>query len=238
MKKWLAKVSAIFLVAVMCIVGYNPEPVYASMEDEAMDYTLGEQYGGESYNADCYRFTLHKKSRITFNITMYGDISYAYDYIELYNTSGRCVFYGANVYWSYNKVKEILRGHVSRTLNSGTYYLKLRTYRNFDFRITNESLITLSRGSIASLKCKKPGQATVVCKAAKNAIGYRIQYSTDYRFKKGVKTVYYPRRTKTLTKLAKGKRYYIKVCPYTVYDNGDYAFGANSYVRSVYIRKR
>ena len=236
MKKWLAKVSAIFLVAVMCIVGYNPEPVYASMESEALDYTMGETYWGESWNEDCYRFTLSKKSHVTFNMLMYGDVSF--DYIELYNSSGRRVFYGANIDWSHNEVKDISNLYIYRTLNAGTYYFKLRTYHTFNFCIDAEPLITFPRGSITSLKCKKPGQATVVCKAAKNAIGYRIQYSTDYRFRKGVKTVYYPRRTKTLTKLAKGKRYYIRVCPYTVYNDGEYAFGRNSYVRSVYIRKR
>ena len=67
---------------------------------------------------------------------------------------------------------------------------------------------------------------------------YRIQYSTDYRFRKGVKTIYSPTRTKTLTKLAKGKRYYVKVCPFTVYDDGEYVFGMNSYVKAIYVRKK
>ena len=39
---------------------------------------------------------------------------------------------------------------------------------------------------------KKLEKFTVTCKSASNAIGYRIQYSTDYRFRKSVKTIYSP----------------------------------------------
>ncbi|RCH43702.1 fibronectin type III domain-containing protein [Blautia obeum] len=236
MKKWFTKIGMILVVMVMCIVGFGSVPVYASMEDDAMDYTLGETYYGQWLNEDCYKFALSKKSHVAFRINLYGSI--AYDYIELYNSAGKRVFYGANLSWNYNNVKDISTGRVSRTLNTGTYYLKIDSERNYNFKITAEPLITLPRGTITSLKSNKPGQATVSCKAASNAIGYRIQYSTDYRFHKGVKTVYSPTRVKTLTKLTKGKRYYIKVCPYTVYDDGEHAFGVNSYVKSVYIKKK
>lgn len=236
MKKWFTKISIIFAVMALCIVGSGSVPVYASMEDDAMDYTLGETYYGESYHEDCYQFTLSKKSHVTFRVNLYGDVYYSY--IELYNSAGKCVFYGANISWSYNNVKDTSAGRVSRSLNAGTYYLKISTYHDFNFKITAESLITFPKGTITSLKSNKAGQATVTCKAASNAIGYRIQYSTDYRFRKGVKTVYSPTRTKTLTKLTKGKRYYVRVCPYTVYDDGEYAFGANSYVKSVYVKKK
>ena len=70
----------------------------------------------------------------------------------------------------------------------------------------------------------------------KNKYG-TIQYSTNYKFKKGVKTVYSPTTTYTIKKLAKGKRYYVKVCPYTVYNDGTYVFGQNSYVKQVFIKK-
>lgn len=235
MKKWFTKISMILVVMAMCIVGFGSVPVYASMEDDAMDYTLGETYYGRGYNEDCYQFTLSKKSHVTFKISLEGR---SYKYIELYNSAGKCVFYGANISWNYNSVKDISTGRVSRSLNAGTYYLEISTYSDFNFKTTAESLITFPRGSFTSLKSNKPGQVTVGCKAVSNAIGYRIQYSTDYRFRKGVKTVYSPTRVKTLTKLTKGKRYYVRVCPYTVYDDGEHAFGANSYVKSVYVKKK
>ena len=71
----------------------------------------------------------------------------------------------------------------------------------------------------------------------KNKYG-TIQYSTNYKFKKGVKTVYSPTTTYTIKKLAKGKRYYVKVCPYTVYDDGTRVFGQNSYVKTVVVKKK
>ncbi|MFQ7765051.1 MAG: hypothetical protein ACLRH0_11845 [Blautia wexlerae] len=69
----------------------------------------------------------------------------------------------------------------------------------------------MQKGNITSLKSNKSGQLIVSCKERViYAIGYRIQYSTDYRFRKGVKTIYSPVRIKTLTKLCKGKRYYVR----------------------------
>lgn len=79
---------------------------------------------------------------------------------------------------------------------------------------------------------------TVKCASAKNAIGYRIQYSTDYKFKKGVKTVYSAGTTRTIKGLKKGKQYYVKVCPYTVYDDGTKVYGQNSYVKTVVVKKK
>ena len=234
MKKWLRKFSVIALLMAVWVIGCRAVPVQAAMEDEAMYYTLGETYHGESWNYDCYRFSLSKKRHVTFYMTLKGDVYY--DYIELYNSSGRRVFYGSNISWSYNNVKDISKGRVSRTLNAGTYYLKLRVGRDFDFKITSEPLITFPQGTITSLKSTKAGQAVVTCKGAANAIGYRIQYSTDYRFKKGVKTVYSPTRIKTLTKLGKKKRYYVKVTPYTVYSDGVYAWGGTSYVKSAVVK--
>lgn len=233
MKKFMKRWMPLLLTLMVCVGTFwsSVVPVYASMEDESMDYTLGETY----HNDGCYRFSLSKKSHVTFSMTMYGSVSY--DYIELYNASGRHVFYGNNMTWSYNNVKDTSRGQVSRTLNAGTYYLKMRTYRDHDFRITAEPLITLARGSITSLKRNKSGQLTVSCKSVPYAIGYRIQYSTDYRFRKGVKTIYSPVRIKTLTKLSKGKRYYVRVTPYTVYTDGEHAWGATSYVKSAVVKK-
>ena len=141
MKKFMKRWMPLLLTLMVCVGTFwsSVVPVYASMEDESMDYTLGETY----HNDGCYRFSLSKKSHVTFSMTMYGSVSY--DYIELYNASGRHVFYGNNMTWSYNNVKDTSRGQVSRTLNAGTYYLKMRTYRDHDFRITAEPLITLAR---------------------------------------------------------------------------------------------
>ena len=127
----------------------------------------------------------------------------------------------------------------------GTYYLKIddnggRGIQSFDFKfiIQAEKQIKLSKGTLKSLKSTKKGQMTVKCASAKNAIGYRIQYSTDYKFKKGVKTLYSAGTTRTIKGLKRGKRYYVKVCPYTVYDDGTKVYGRNSYVKTVVVKKK
>lgn len=50
------------------------------------------------------------------------------------------------------------------------------------FKIQAEKQIKLPKGSVSFLKSNKKVQMTIKCKSVKNAIGYRIQYSTDYRF--------------------------------------------------------
>lgn len=50
------------------------------------------------------------------------------------------------------------------------------------FKIQAEKQIKLPKGSVSALKSNKKVQMTIKCKSVKNAIGYRIQYSTDYRF--------------------------------------------------------
>lgn len=138
-----------------------------------------------------------------------------------------------------NTVTGVGKGSQYRTLSKGTYYLEdAGRNTNFSFKIQAEKQIKLPKGNISSLKSNKKGRMTVKCKSVKNATGYRIQYSTDYRFKKGVKTVYSPTTSKTIKGLKKGKRYYVKVCPYNVYDDGTYIFGQNFYIKKVVIKKK
>ena len=137
-----------------------------------------------------------------------------------------------------NVTTDVYKGTASRTLSKGTYYLQIYdSNREYYFTLNADKTITLAKGNITSLKSNKSGQLIVSCKSVPYAIGYRIQYSTDYRFRKGVKTIYSPVRIKTLTKLSKGKRYYVRVTPYTVYTDGEHAWGATSYVKSAAVKK-
>ena len=123
--------------------------------------------------------------------------------------------------------------------SAGTQFCFVQGRRMTDEELDEaEKQIKLPKGTLKSLKSAKKGHMTVKCASAKNAIGYRIQYSTDYKFKKGVKTVYSATTTKTIKGLKKGKRYYVKVCPYTVYDDGTRVFGQNSYVKTVVVKKK
>lgn len=239
MKKNLMKISILMLLIATLLIGYGVMPVHASMDSEAIDYRLGETYKGKHHSNAYYKFTITEKSHVSLKATtLDGEVLFS-----IYNASGKAVMVPGNVSYKENAATGKGTASVSKTLNPGTYYLEVYAYddvyndKEYYFKMQAEPLITLSRGTITSLKSKKAGEVTVTCKSTSNAIGYRIQYSTDYRFRKGVKTVYSPTAVKTLTKLSKGKRYYLKVCPYTVYDDGEYAFGMNSYVKAVYVKK-
>lgn len=74
---------------------------------------------------------------------------------------------------------------------------------------------------IKSLSSKKAGQLTVTWTKQKEAKGYVIEYSTDKKFAKNVKTVTVSKNSKTSTtlkKLSKGKKYYVRVKAYTTID--------------------
>ncbi len=71
---------------------------------------------------------------------------------------------------------------------------------------------------IASAKSTKKGKLTVKWqKNVSNAAGYQVQYSTDKKFKKGVKTVTVKGKknvSKTISKLKSKKTYYVRVRAY------------------------
>ncbi len=238
MKKLMKKRWMSLLLTLMICVGTlwsSVVPVYASMADDAMPYTMGETYRGQHSDSKYYSFTLKERSHVSLRATTYEDTVGFY----IYNNKGKKFLDSDNVKYTKNITTNVYKGSASRTLSAGTYYLEING--NWDteyyFTLNADKTITLVRGNITSLKSNKSGQLTVSCKSVPYAIGYRIQYSTDYRFRKGVKTIYSPVRIKTLTKLSKGKRYYVRVTPYTVYTDGEHAWGATSYVKSAVVKK-
>ena len=238
MKKLMEKRWMSLLLTLMTCVGTlwsSVVPVYASMADDAMPYTMGETYRGQHYYSKYYSFTLKERTHISLRATTYSGTVDFY----IYNSNGKKFLDSDNVKYTKNITTDVYKGTASRTLSKGTYYLEINGYsKEYYFTLNADKTITLAKGNITSLKSNKSGQLTVSCKSVPYAIGYRIQYSTDYRFRKGVKTIYSPVRIKTLTKLSKGKRYYVKVCPYTVYDDGTKVYGRNSYVKTVVVKKK
>lgn len=247
MKKWIRNFG-VFIVCIICVLTFKSIQVNAAIADEAENYELETEYKGriEDYPERYFEFTISEKSYVSISTSWKKDSYYNPDCeFQIHSSAGKVVLKQEDVYNDYNSTNGIYSGSAGRILSPGTYYLQVGTGSNgsmtcvdFSFRIQAEKQIKLSKGSISSLKSKKKGQMTVKCKTEKNAIGYRIQYSTDYKFKKGVKTVYSPTETTTIKGLKKGKRYYVKVCPYTVYDDGTYVFGNNSYIKKVVIKKK
>ncbi len=116
---------------------------------------------------------------------------------------------------------------------------------NFNAKVTSNltlkakwKKVTVSTTAIKSAKNNKSKKCDVTVKKISGAKGYRVTYATDKKFKKNKKTVMVKSSGKvTLTKLKKGKKYYIKAQAYKVDSKGSKVYGKDSKVKSVTIRK-
>lgn len=240
------RLLSLFMAIVLCFsstVITQGVVAEAAMADEAEDYELGETYNGRDSGERYFKFEITEKSHVVLYVEFkWGTSSVYSDYIyfDIYNSDGEQVLRDADIICKENKATGIYTGSQSRTLAEGIYYIKInrRLAAEFSFTIQAEPQIKLPKGTFESLKSSKKGQMTVVCEESEDAIGYRIQYSTDYKFKTGVKTIETPEPKKTITDLKKGKRYYVKVCPYSVYDDGTMVYGQNSKVKAVKIKSK
>jgi hypothetical protein len=238
--KWWKWALVLTLVCMNIAVLWKGNTVMAAMADEAEDYELGESYNGyvSIWEHRYFKFTVSEKSRVTLTAQKNGDYTGEY---TIYNASGKTVLQAEDLRFPTNTVTSVTKAAVSRTLQKGTYYLDI--YGNsshsgeFTFTIQAEKQITLSRGKITSLKSEKAGTMTVKYNSAADAIGYRIIYATNDSFTKNVKTIYVSGTSKKVSGLKKGVRYYVKVCPYTVYDDGSRVYGQNSMVKAVTVKK-
>lgn len=93
---------------------------------------------------------------------------------------------------------------------------------------------------IASIKSPKKGKMTVKWqKNVTNAAGYQIQYSTDKKFKKGVKTVTVKGKknvSKTISKLKSKKTYYVRIRAYVDQGYGEKMYTPWGKTKSVKIK--
>ncbi|MBC5739620.1 DUF4430 domain-containing protein [Blautia sp. 2744] len=99
--------------------------------------------------------------------------------------------------------------------------------------------ITPIRQSAPALKSSKSRQMTVSWKKDTRATGYQIMYSTDKKFRKNVKTVNikkYKTTRCTVKKLARNKRYYVRLRSYKKVSGGK-LYGSWSSMKNVKIKK-
>lgn len=95
--------------------------------------------------------------------------------------------------------------------------------------------IVVNASKINSVKNYKGKKAKVTVKKAASVIGYQIQYSTRKDFK-GAKYVNTRKTSKYLTKLAKNKKYYVRVRTYKTVD-GKLYYSSWSGAKTVTIKK-
>ena len=103
------------------------------------------------------------------------------------------------------------------------------------FNVTvKPAAVTISKASNSAKQ-----KITVSWKKNTTCSGYAVQYSTDKSFKKGVKTVYISKNSTvkaTLSKLTKGKTYYVRIASYKK-SGSTKIYSAWSKVKSVKVKK-
>ncbi len=105
-------------------------------------------------------------------------------------------------------------GKATITLTTGG-----RNYKKQTKKVT--ITVVPKQASVKKVTSKKAAQLTVSWKKQAEASGYVVEYTTDKNFKKGVKKVTISKNKTTGTtikKLKKGKKYYVRVKPYTTID--------------------
>ena len=239
------------IVAGISLVAYADEGADAGAVSEGMlaaqsslamqgtttySYTLSDQF--ETTNADTYNyftFTISSRSHVYALVKT----PYKYAVVAIYNSSGNTVSNENNTRQSSNSLGSLYTYRNSKNLESGTYrlYVGLTSYTDdLSVLITSEPVVSLSRPTITSLKSPSGGKATVKTSAVKDALSYQYQFSKSTSFS-GAKTITKPTTTCTATSLAKGTYYYVRVRPYTVYNDGLAVYGNWSRAQAVYVKK-
>ena len=223
------------LLATILLFAFLALPVSAeSVGELAMPVKMRETVSGsEPSGSRYYTFSLKKTSRVYVKVTVEDN----FGSVEVFNSKNKYYVYGSDFDYKENINTGRYSATVIRTLPKGKYYIELYHPDRYSLYVNAEPSISLARGNITSLKSPSARRVNIRVSKTKNAIGWRIQYSTDYRFKKNVKTLYYGWVTKTITGFKGGKRYYFRVAPYTVYSDGSKIYGLTSLPKSVYVKK-
>ena len=135
---------------------------------------------------------------------------------------------------------------VSSLKNSTAYYYQIRAYKTVNdknyYGEAGNTVFTFIKPSKVKLTSVTLSKTTLNVEWKKvNCSGYEITYTTDSKFKKGLKTVKIknPKTVKkAIKKLKKNKKYYVKVRAYTDYNGvryyGDRSTMLSSYYSNVY----
>lgn len=86
------------------------------------------------------------------------------------------------------------------------------------------------------MSAKKKAFTVKLKKKVSGAKGYQIAYTTDKKFKKGVKYVTTGKTTKSVTKLKSKKAYYVKVRAYKMDSRGKKVYGSYSTVKTIKVK--
>ena len=97
--------------------------------------------------------------------------------------------------------------------------------------------VNVAKVSITSAKNSKSKQILLKYKKISGIKGYEISYSTDKKFKKAVTRKNTAKTSYTISKLKKGKTYYVRIRAYKVDSTGKKVYGKYSSVKKVKVSK-
>ncbi len=141
----------------------------------------------------------------------------------------------------------------SKTLKKGTDYtlsyknnkkpgkatVTVKGKGNYTGKKTASFVIVPKKQAAPAVKALGNQKIKVTVKKDKLSSGYKVQYSTDKKFKKGVKTAAISKNSttsKTIAKLTKGKTYYVRTAAYVKVGKKSYA-GAYSKAKAVKVKE-
>ena len=97
--------------------------------------------------------------------------------------------------------------------------------------------VKVAKASLTSAKNSKSKQILLKYKKVSGAKGYEISYSTDKKFKKAVTRKNTTKTSYTISKLKKGKTYYVRIRAYKVDSTGKKVYGKYTSVKKVKVSK-
>lgn len=105
--------------------------------------------------------------------------------------------------------------------NTGKATVKINGINNYDGTIEKTFKIVPKKATITNLKSPKTGIIKITWQQDSQATGYQIQYAENTKFTKGKKNVTIANKStvsKNISKLKKGKKYYIRIRAYKEID--------------------
>ena len=97
--------------------------------------------------------------------------------------------------------------------------------------------VKVAKASLTSAKNSKSKQILLKYKKVSGAKGYEISYSTDKKFKKALTKKNTAKTSYTISKLKKGKIYYVRIRAYKMDSTGKKVYGKHSSMKKVKVSK-
>lgn len=244
-KKIKLALVAVIVIMAMAFLSYKPRVYADSYATIPQEVTFGKAYSGaiKVLEKNRYNFVLKKAGtvKITGNMDQL-DMTYGPNYyvvsarIEIYDETGKKLsqdWVGGSTGSQYFEV--------TANLNKGNYYFTIDGASGQGVNYTLKSTYKeFPATSVKKLTNKATKKLKVTWTKKTTVSGYQIQIATNAKFTKNKKTYTVTKATttsKTISKLKKSKKYYVRIRTYTTTLNGTKAYSKWSTAKNVKITK-